>query len=82
MALIVGGANALNMVIERDMDRRMTRTRLRPLPAGRLAPQAGAHLRYHPFRPRRPGPGVRRERAHGAPRRAGERDFTSSRTPR
>jgi len=37
MALIVGGANALNMVIERDIDRHMTRTRNRPLPAGRLA---------------------------------------------
>jgi protoheme IX farnesyltransferase len=39
MALIVGGANALNMYIERDIDGRMTRTRLRPLPAGRLAPK-------------------------------------------
>jgi protoheme IX farnesyltransferase len=36
MALIVGGANALNMVIERDIDAHMTRTRNRPLPAGRL----------------------------------------------
>jgi protoheme IX farnesyltransferase len=39
MALIVGGANALNMFIERDIDRNMTRTRERPLPAGRLAPK-------------------------------------------
>lgn len=39
MALIVGGANALNMVIERDIDGHMTRTRLRPLPAGRMAPK-------------------------------------------
>ena len=39
MALIVGGANALNMLIERDIDGLMTRTRLRPLPAGRLAPK-------------------------------------------
>ncbi len=37
MALIVGGANALNMVIERDVDAHMTRTRLRPLPAGRMS---------------------------------------------
>ena len=39
MALIVGGANALNMFIERDIDAHMTRTRLRPLPAGRMAPR-------------------------------------------
>lgn len=39
MALIVSGANALNMFIERDVDRRMDRTRNRPLPAGRMAPR-------------------------------------------
>jgi protoheme IX farnesyltransferase len=39
VALIVAGANALNMVIERDVDRHMTRTRNRPLPAGRLTPK-------------------------------------------
>jgi protoheme IX farnesyltransferase len=37
VALIVAGANALNMVLERDIDRHMTRTKNRPLPAGRLA---------------------------------------------
>lgn len=36
VALIVAGANALNMAIERDIDRHMTRTKNRPLPAGRL----------------------------------------------
>ena len=41
MGLVVGGANALNMVIERDLDARMERTRSRPLPAGRLG-AAGA----------------------------------------
>ncbi|MCL2725643.1 MAG: heme o synthase [Polyangiaceae bacterium] len=39
VALIVAGANALNMYIERDVDRHMQRTRNRPLPAGRLAPR-------------------------------------------
>lgn len=39
-ALVVGAANALNMVAERDLDRMMPRTRLRPLPAGRLQPRA------------------------------------------
>jgi protoheme IX farnesyltransferase len=34
--LVVAGANALNMYIERDIDARMERTRNRPLPAGRL----------------------------------------------
>lgn len=36
--MVVGGANALNCYIERDLDRAMARTRVRPLPAGRLAP--------------------------------------------
>jgi protoheme IX farnesyltransferase len=39
-ALIVGSANALNMWWERDVDAHMTRTRRRPLPAGRLSPDA------------------------------------------
>jgi len=38
-ALVVGAANALNCYLERDVDRLMARTRLRPLPAGRLEPQ-------------------------------------------
>jgi protoheme IX farnesyltransferase len=38
-ALVVGGANALNMYLERDSDRFMQRTASRPLPAGRMAPQ-------------------------------------------
>lgn len=39
MALLVGGANALNMYLERDSDAFMTRTRRRPLPSGRLQPE-------------------------------------------
>jgi heme o synthase len=39
IVLIVAGANALNMYIEREIDARMERTRDRPLPAGRLAPR-------------------------------------------
>src|SRR6185503_3592759 len=37
--LIVAGANALNMYLERDVDGRMERTKDRTLPAGRLAPR-------------------------------------------
>ena len=37
-AVVVGGANACNAYYERDLDARMTRTRTRPLPAGRLEP--------------------------------------------
>jgi protoheme IX farnesyltransferase len=37
-SLIVAGANALNMFLERDIDRYMTRTADRPLPSGRMAP--------------------------------------------
>ncbi len=36
-ALVVGGANALNMWMERDADGLMSRTKGRPLPAGRLS---------------------------------------------
>lgn len=38
VALIVGSANALNMWLERDTDALMSRTRTRPLPAGRMRP--------------------------------------------
>ena len=37
-ALTAAGASALNMLLERDVDARMRRTRNRPLPAGRLKP--------------------------------------------
>ena len=37
--LVVSGANTLNMYIERDTDGLMERTRNRPLPARRLAPE-------------------------------------------
>ncbi len=36
--LMAGGANAVNMYFDRDIDARMTRTRLRPIPSGRVAP--------------------------------------------
>ena len=39
-ALVAGGANALNQWIERVPDGLMRRTQHRPLPAGRLAPEA------------------------------------------
>ena len=34
--LMAGGANAVNMYLDRDIDDRMARTRLRPIPSGRL----------------------------------------------
>jgi heme o synthase len=37
-ALVAGGASAFNQVIEREQDGLMRRTRLRPLPDGRLQP--------------------------------------------
>ena len=38
--LMAGGANAVNMYFDRDIDDRMARTRLRPLPSGRMTPPA------------------------------------------
>src|SRR5947208_12711263 len=38
--LMAGGANAVNMYIDRDIDDRMSRTRLRPIPSGRMQPEA------------------------------------------
>ncbi len=38
-ALAAGGANALNCYVDQDIDQEMTRTRRRPLPAGRMEPQ-------------------------------------------
>src|ERR1700677_4456366 len=39
-ALAAGGANALNMVLDRDIDRVMHRTQNRPLVTGRVTPIA------------------------------------------
>ena len=36
--LMAGGANAINMWFDRDIDDKMARTRLRPIPAGRIPP--------------------------------------------
>jgi len=38
IALLASGVSALNQYIERDLDGLMFRTRMRPLPAGRIAP--------------------------------------------
>jgi protoheme IX farnesyltransferase len=35
--LMAGGANAINMYIDRDIDARMPRTALRPIPSGRMS---------------------------------------------
>ena len=38
--LMAGGANAINMWFDRDIDDKMTRTRSRPIPSGRIPPGA------------------------------------------
>ncbi|MCC7195355.1 MAG: protoheme IX farnesyltransferase [Gemmatimonadaceae bacterium] len=38
--LMAGGANAMNMYFDRDIDGVMSRTHTRPLPSGRMAPKA------------------------------------------
>ena len=45
-AACVGGANAFNMWLERDADARMSRTRRRPLPAGRLHPDQAVRFAW------------------------------------
>lgn len=42
IALVAGGTNAMNQVLERDVDARMARTRRRPLPAGRISATGAA----------------------------------------
>jgi heme o synthase len=37
--LMAGGANAINMFIDRDIDAHMGRTALRPIPSGRMSPR-------------------------------------------
>ncbi|HEY9016658.1 MAG TPA: heme o synthase [Gemmatimonadales bacterium] len=39
--LMAGGANAINMWFDRDIDDKMSRTRKRPIPAGRISPAVG-----------------------------------------
>src|SRR5918994_89287 len=39
--LMAGGANAINMWFDRDIDDKMSRTRLRPIPAGRIRATSG-----------------------------------------
>src|ERR1700712_3864926 len=34
--LMAGGANAVNMYMDRDIDEEMSRTKLRPIPSGRM----------------------------------------------
>ncbi len=38
--LMAGGANAVNMYYDRDIDNTMARTKLRPIPSGRMSPRA------------------------------------------
>ncbi|HKR07717.1 MAG TPA: heme o synthase [Gemmatimonadaceae bacterium] len=38
--LMAGGANAVNMYLDRDIDTQMSRTRLRPIPSGRMGPKS------------------------------------------
>ena len=38
--LMAGGANAVNMYLDRDIDTRMSRTKSRPIPSGRMGPRA------------------------------------------
>ena len=45
-ALIASGTAALNQWYEREADRQMHRTQMRPLPSGRLSPSSSALVWY------------------------------------
>ena len=49
VALLSGGINALNQYWERDLDALMRRTKIRPLPAGKLARPRRARFRRRGF---------------------------------
>ena len=78
--LMAGGANAVNMYMDRDIDDRMSRTRLRPIPSGRMRADAvlafGVLLRDDGDVPAR----ARRQRAHGGARARRASTSTSSST--
>ncbi len=38
--MMAGGANAVNMYLDSDIDTQMSRTKLRPIPSGRMGPRA------------------------------------------
>lgn len=42
LALSIGGSSAINHVLDRDLDRRMARTRMRPVAAGTIGPVAAS----------------------------------------
>ena len=46
--LMAGGANTVNMWFDRDIDMLMARTKLRPIPSGRISRLGGAALRAWP----------------------------------
>src|SRR3990172_10609610 len=41
-SVVAGGANAMNMYFDRDIDEMMLRTRGRPVPAGQVEPEKAA----------------------------------------
>jgi len=44
MLITIGGCTVINMVFDRDIDRKMERTRQRPLAAALVNPRAAATL--------------------------------------
>ena len=47
-AFAAGGANAINMVVDRDIDKLMERTKNRPLVTGAISARSAPHLCDHP----------------------------------
>ena len=75
-ALVAGGAAVLNQVYERDTDALMRRTRMRPLPDGRVAPADARAVR--PRARRRPGSRCSPRAPTCSPRRSRSRRSSST----
>jgi hypothetical protein len=65
IAVAAGAAGAINMWYDRDIDALMRRTARRPIPAGRIAPNAALGFGLTPGRAHRRGDGARDELGGG-----------------
>ena len=66
-SIVAGGANAMNMYFDRDIDELMLRTRGRPVPAGQVEPEKAAIFGLVAGATRVPSTAAHREHPRGVP---------------